>query len=94
MGESHILQKTKIPNPPFSRSGFLGIWGSCGESQFDGKCVIKGNVSRHTSQKYRKYYHLPGDKHYSLTTINLFEEDKWLCSIEEAEAKNFHRANQ
>ncbi|MEA1885130.1 MAG: thermonuclease family protein [Thermotogota bacterium] len=73
---------------------FSGLWGFCGEAQFNGECVIKGNVSRHTEQKYRKYYHLPGDKHYSLTTVNLLEEDQWLCTIEEAEAKNFHRPFQ
>ncbi|MCK4781486.1 hypothetical protein KAS79_00980 [Candidatus Parcubacteria bacterium] len=69
---------------------FLGIWGSCGESQFDGECVIKGNIN----EEGKKYYHLPGDKYYSKTKINLLRKDRWLCSTEEAEAKNFHRANQ
>ncbi|KPJ56103.1 hypothetical protein AMJ49_05695 [Parcubacteria bacterium DG_74_2] len=78
-----------------AQEDFLGIWGSCGESQFDGKCVIKGNVARHLEdRKYRKYYHVPGDRYYSKTIVNLIYEDQWLCSIEEAEAKNFHRAEQ
>jgi micrococcal nuclease len=67
---------------------FLGLWGSCGEDQFDGKCLIKGNVDR----LGQKYYHLPGDKYYSQTKINLLKEDQWLCTIEEAQAKNFQRA--
>ncbi len=73
---------------------FLGLWGSCGEAQFDGRCVIKGNFIHHKGRgrEYTKYYHLPGDKYYSLTTINLLKDDQWLCTIEEAEAKNFHRA--
>ena len=66
----------------------LGLWGSCGESQFDEKCLIKGNVSR----LGHKYYHLPGDKYYAQTKVNLLKEDQWLCTIEEAEAKNFQRA--
>lgn len=65
---------------------FLGLWGSCGEDRFDGKCLIKGNVDR----LGQKYYHLPGDKYYSQTKINLLKEDQWLCTIEEAKAKNFH----
>ncbi|MCK5044868.1 thermonuclease family protein [Candidatus Parcubacteria bacterium] len=65
----------------------LGLWGSCGK---DGECMIKGNIDR----LGQKYYHLPEDKYYSQTTINLLKEDKWLCTIEEAEAENFQRANQ
>jgi len=67
---------------------FSGLWGSCGETLFDEKCVIKGNINR----LGQKYYHLPGDKYYSQTKINFLKEDKWLCTIEEAEAKNFQRA--
>ena len=69
---------------------FSGLWGSCGETRFDEKCVIKGNIDR----LGQKYYHLPGDKYYSQTEISFLKEDKWLCTIEEAEAKNFQRALQ
>ena len=71
-----------------AREGFSGLWGSCGEAQFDGKCLIKGNIDR----LGQKYYHLPGDKYYSQTRIDLLEEEEWLCTVEEAEAKNFQRA--
>ena len=73
-----------------AHENFLGLWGSCGETSFDGKCVIKGNIDR----LGQKYYHIPGDKYYLSTKINPLKEDKWLCTIEEAEAKNFHRALQ
>lgn len=73
-----------------AREGFSGLWGSCGEAQFDGKCLIKGNIDR----LGQKYYHLPGDKYYSQTRIDLLEEEEWLCIVEEAEAKNFQRALQ
>jgi len=69
---------------------FLGLWGSCGEAQFDEKCMVKGNIDR----LGQKYYHLPGDKYYSQTRIDLLEEEEWLCTVEEAEAKNFQRALQ
>lgn len=71
-----------------AQEDFSGLWGSCGEAQFDEECVIKGNIDR----LGQKYYHLPGDKYYSQTEINLLKEDQWLCTIEEAEAKNFQRA--
>lgn len=73
-----------------AQEDFSGLWGECGEDRFDGKCVIKGNIDR----MGQKYYHLPEDKYYSETVINLDKEDQWLCTIEEAEAKNFQRANQ
>ena len=71
-----------------AQQDFLGLWGSCGDALFDGECVIKGNIDR----LGQKYYHLPGDKYYSQTEINPVKEDKWLCTVEEAEAKNFQRA--
>lgn len=88
LDKHNILYQDEFVQAALSaQEDFLGIWGSCGESQFDGKCVIKGNIDR----MGQKYYHLPGDKYYSLTEINLLKEDKWLCAIEEAEAKNFQR---
>jgi len=73
-----------------AQEDFSGLWGSCGESQFNNKCVIKGNIDR----LGKKYYHLPGDRYYLQTSINFLKEDQWLCTIEEAEAKNFQRASQ
>lgn len=67
---------------------FKGLWGLCGEEEFNNECVIKGNIDRLGN----KYYHLPDDKYYSQTEINPLKEDQWLCTIEEAEAKNFKRA--
>lgn len=77
-----------------SQEDFSGLWGACGEDQFDGKCVIKGNIGRSDQKYYQKYYHLPGDKYYSETKVNLLKEDQWLCTVEEAETKNFKRALQ
>ena len=73
-----------------SQEDFSGLWGSCGEAQFNEECVIKGNIDR----LGQKYYHLPGDKYYSQTEVNFLKEDQWLCTIEEAEAKNFQRTLQ
>lgn len=71
-----------------AQSDFRGIWGACGEDRYNRECVIKGNVDKNG----QKYYHLPGDKYYSKTEVNLDKEDQWLCSVEEAGAKNFEHA--
>jgi len=91
LNKQNILYQDELVEAVLSaHNDFLGLWGSCGEALFDGKCLIKGNVNR----MGKKYYHLPEDKYYSLTEINLLKEDQWLCTIEEAENKNFQRALQ
>lgn len=73
-----------------AQSDFDGLWGACGEEKYDNRCIIKGNVDIHG----KRYYHLPGDKYYDETVVNLDKEDKWLCSQEEAEGEGFVHANQ
>jgi len=87
----NTLYQDELVQAALSAQGdFLGLWGECGEERFDYKCLIKGNISR----LGEKFYHLPGDKYYDETSINFLKEDQWLCTIEEAEAKNFQRALQ
>jgi len=85
--QNTLYQDELIEGALEAQSDFRGIWGACGEDEYDGECVIKGNVDA----RGQKYYHLPGDKYYLKTIVNLDKEDQWLCSIEEAEAKNFQR---
>ena len=79
-----------------AQENYLGLWGVCGEFQFGGNCIIKGNISTNNEDDfgnyYSKFYHLPGDTYYERTIVNLDKEDKWLCTIEEAEANGFKRA--
>ena len=91
LDKQNTLRQAELVQAALSaQEDFSGLWGSCGEAQFDEKCLIKGNIDR----LGQKYYHLPGDKYYSQTQINLLKEDRWLCTVEEAEAKNFQRALQ
>jgi len=91
LDKQNILHQDELAQAALSaQEDFSGLWGSCGESQFNNKCVIKGNIGN----MGKKYYHLPGDKYYLQTRINFLKEDQWLCTTEEAEAKNFQRANQ
>lgn len=71
-----------------AQEDFFGLWGSCGEEQFNNECVIKGNIDA----SGKKFYHLPEDKYYDETIVNLDKGDQWLCTIEEAKAKNFDHA--
>lgn len=73
-----------------AQSKYLGLWGVCGSNEFDGKCVIKGNITRDGD----KFYHLPGDKYYDETVVNPQREDLWLCSVLEAEEKGFIRTGK
>jgi len=91
LDKQNTLRQAELVQAALSaQEDFSGLWGSCGEPQFDEKCLIKGNIDR----LGQKYYHLPGDKYYSQTQINPLKEDQWLCTVEEAEAKNFQRALQ
>jgi micrococcal nuclease len=77
-----------------SQENYIGLWGICGEYEYGGKCVIKGNISDNGPDKYSKFYHLPEDKYYERTVVNLEKGDKWLCTIEEAEAKGFRKTSE
>jgi micrococcal nuclease len=87
--QNTLFQDELVEATLIAQEDYSGLWGSCGETQFNDECVIKGNIDR----LGQKYYHIPDDKYYSQTVIDLLEEDQWLCTIEEAEAKNFQRAN-
>jgi micrococcal nuclease len=67
--------------------GNQGLWGKCG-GEVD--CVVKGNVDRND----KRWYHLPGFRHYSQTEVNLDHGDRWFCSEEEAIKAGFERARE
>lgn len=71
-----------------AQKNYAGLWGVCGEKKFNSQCVIKGNIDT----MGKKYYHLPGDKYYKITTIRFDKEDQWLCTLQEAESKHFLRS--
>lgn len=53
-----------------------------------GECVIKGNVN----SKGEKIYHTPASRSYKRTDIKPEEGDQMFCTIQEAEAAGFRRA--
>ena len=52
-------------------------------------CNIKGNISYDTGERI---YHLPGQKHYLGTRINLPKGERWFCSEAEALAAGWRKA--
>ncbi|MDX1486240.1 MAG: thermonuclease family protein [Alphaproteobacteria bacterium] len=53
-----------------------------------GRCVIKGNISR----RGERIYHVPGGQYYSRTRINTAKGERWFCSEAEARAAGWRRS--
>jgi len=73
-----------------------GIWGSLcriesnpAKSTNSTDCLIKGNIDKNT---YKKFYHLPGCKHYDQIVIEKDIGEKYFCSEEEAISSGFVKA--
>jgi hypothetical protein len=52
-------------------------------------CGIKGNISQNTGERI---YHVPGQKYYSATKINLLKGERWFCSEEVARAAGWRKS--
>ena len=66
-----------------------GLWGKCAPNPETG-CQIKGNLDRLD----KRWYHLPGFRHYEQTEVNLEHGDQWFCSEKEAQEAGFERARE
>jgi endonuclease YncB( thermonuclease family) len=55
-----------------------------------GRCVIKGNISRRGT----KIYHVPGGQYYDRTRINPSKGERWFCSEAEARAAGWRRSKR
>ena len=51
-------------------------------------CVIKGNVN--TSGD--KIYHMPGQRYYDKTQLNIDEGDRWFCNESDAQSAGFRKS--
>ena len=51
-------------------------------------CTIKGNIS----SSGEKIYHMPGQRYYDETKIDLAKGEKWFCSASDAEAAGWRAA--
>jgi len=52
-------------------------------------CKIKGNISVETREHI---YHVPGQKYYSQTDINVFRGERCFCSEEAAKAAGWRKS--
>ena len=52
-------------------------------------CDIKGNISVETGERI---YHLPGQKYYSSTRIDVSRGERWFCSESDARAAGWRKA--
>ena len=52
-------------------------------------CSVKGNISIDTGERI---YHVPGQKYYAATSIDLWNGERWFCSEEAARAAGWRKA--
>jgi hypothetical protein len=52
-------------------------------------CVVKGNVSVNTGERI---YHVPGQRYYHATRIELFKGERWFCSEADARAAGWRQS--
>lgn len=55
-------------------------WSVGGQSAPDKDCPIKGNINR----QHEKIYHVPWDRDYKRTKINLAKGERWFCTEAQA----------
>jgi hypothetical protein len=52
-------------------------------------CNVKGNISFNGNQKI---YHVPGQKYYSETRIDLLKGERWFCSEDAARRAGWRKS--
>jgi hypothetical protein len=61
------------------------------ETQSAQPCLIKGNISFDTGERI---YHLPGQKYYDTTTINISYGERWFCTEEQARSAGWRKSKE
>lgn len=52
-------------------------------------CSIKGNISKYTGERI---YHVPGQKYWWATRMDLFHGERWFCSEAAAIAAGWRKS--
>jgi hypothetical protein len=60
-----------------------------GRIPLDANCVIKGNIT-----KNGRIFHVPGQRDYERTGINLAKAERWFCSEQRARAAGWRKARR
>lgn len=80
-----------------ARNTNIGLWAAClddhapttsPQASMSDSCQIKGNIS----SKGEKIYHLPGQKYYNKTVIDLSKGERWFCSEQEAQSAGWRKS--
>lgn len=69
-----------------------GLWRSCAtptpaKPKPTSSCTIKGNIS-----SSGRIYHLPGQRHYSVTKIDTSKGERWFCTEAQARKAGWRKA--
>lgn len=82
-GENSIAKKAIKDANDYARDNKLGIFTEkCSQTiPPDPDCVIKGN---HDQRQNRPLYSYPGCTNYNRTIVDVWKDDQWFCSEEDA----------
>ncbi|OGK64525.1 hypothetical protein A2313_04735 [Candidatus Roizmanbacteria bacterium RIFOXYB2_FULL_41_10] len=86
---NHRYQAELIAAAQGAHQNKTGLWRTCAQDKKLG-CLIKGNLDPND----RRFYHLPGFRHYSQIVMNLDKGDRWFCTEPDAIAAGFKRARE
>lgn len=77
------------PPPTSQQPGPVPLVPQHTEDPGAGTCDIKGNISRNSGERI---YHVPGQRHYDQTEIDLSAGERWFCSEQEAQDAGWRKA--
>jgi endonuclease YncB( thermonuclease family) len=78
------LHASRVQNPAQYRAT-----RAKGRIPLDRNCVIKGNIT-----KNGQIYHMPGQRDYERTGINMNKGERWFCSERDARASGWRKARR
>lgn len=63
-------------------------WPAPAKAKPNAKCVIKGNIS----SRGEKIYHVPGQRYYKATKIDLKRGERWFCTEKDARKAGWRKS--
>lgn len=78
-GKAYRYRSSFLTAQRSAKAKRLGIWGSAckpAPKPTSSACKIKGNIS----SKGERIYHVPGQRHYSVTKIDVSKGERWFCT--------------
>ena len=101
VGRAYIGQPTYRKAQATAKAKKRGLWKGCGATavtrprpapakpkKTTNRCTIKGNIA----SDGEKIYHVPGQRYYAATKIDVAKGERWFCSTAEARRAGWRAA--